>query len=199
MPRVLICDKLEPSGLDLLKQGGLEVDNRPGLKGDDLQAALRAADGCIVRSGTRITAELLAEPGKLRAIARAGVGVDNIDVAAATRRGIVVMNTPSGNTVTTAEHAIALLTALARHLPAADASMKAGKWEQQQIHGHATGRQDARDHRRRPHWPRSCSPGRRHEHARAGPRSVPDAGTGRGDRRRKSGPTWMRCCRAAIS
>jgi D-3-phosphoglycerate dehydrogenase len=129
MPRVLICDKLEPSGLDLLNQAGLEVDNRPGLKGDDLQAALRAADGCIVRSGTRITAELLAEPGKLRAIARAGVGVDNIDVAAATRRGIVVMNTPGGNTVSTAEHAVALLTALARHLPAADASMRAGKWE----------------------------------------------------------------------
>jgi D-3-phosphoglycerate dehydrogenase len=129
MPRVLICDKLEATGLDLLKQAGLEVDNRAGLKGDDLKAALRQADGCIVRSGTRLTADLLAEPGKLRAIARAGVGVDNIDVAAATRRGIVVMNTPGGNTVSTAEHAVALLTALARHVPAADASMKAGKWD----------------------------------------------------------------------
>jgi D-3-phosphoglycerate dehydrogenase len=129
MPRVLICDKLESSGLDLLKLAGLEVDNRPGLKGEELKAALRQADGCIVRSGTRLTAELLAEPGKLRAIARAGVGVDNIDVAAATRRGIVVMNTPGGNTLSTAEHAVALLTALARHIPAADASMKAGKWD----------------------------------------------------------------------
>jgi D-3-phosphoglycerate dehydrogenase len=129
MPRVLICDKLEASGLDLLRQAGLEVDNRPGLKGDELNAALREADGCIVRSGTRLTADVLAEPGKLRAIARAGVGVDNIDVAAATRRGIVVMNTPGGNTVSTAEHAVALITALARHVPAADASMKAGKWD----------------------------------------------------------------------
>ena len=135
MPRVLICDKLEPSGLDLLKQAGLEVDNRPGLKGDDLKAALRAADGCIVRSGTRLTAELLEEPGKLRAVARAGVGVDNIDVAAATRRGIVVMNTPGGNTVSAAEQTITLLMALARHVPAADASMKQGKWERNKFIG----------------------------------------------------------------
>src|SRR5256885_15898603 len=109
MPRVLICDKLEASGLDLLRQAGVEVDNRPGLTGDDLRSALRAADGCIVRSGTQITAELLGDPGKLRAIARAGVGVDNIDVPAATRRGIVVMNTPGGNTVSAAEHTVALL------------------------------------------------------------------------------------------
>src|SRR3954471_10084502 len=135
MPRVLICDKLEPSGLDLLKQAGLEVDNRPGLKGDDLRAAFRAADGCIVRSGTQITADLLADPGKLRAVARAGVGVDNIDVPAATRRGIVVMNTPGGNTVSAAEHTIALLLALARHVPAADASLKAGKWERAKFVG----------------------------------------------------------------
>src|SRR5438270_7364713 len=135
MPRVLICDKLQPSGLDLLKQAGLEVDNRPGLKGDDLKAALRAADGCIVRSGTRLTAELLEEPGKLRAVARAGVGVDNIDVAAATRRGIVVMNTPGGNTISAAEHTIALLLSMARHVPEADASMKASKWDRSKFVG----------------------------------------------------------------
>src|SRR5206468_4329707 len=135
MPRVLICDKLESSGLDLLKGAGLDVDNRPGLKGDELKAALRAADGCIVRSGTRLTADLLIEPGKLRAIARAGVGVDNIDVAAATRRGIVVMNTPGGNTLSTAEHAVALLMALARQLPAADASLRGGKWERSKFVG----------------------------------------------------------------
>src|SRR3954447_24022305 len=135
MPRVLICDKLESSGLDLLKQAGLEVDNRPGLKGAELQAALQAADGCIVRSGTRITAELLASPGKLRAIARAGVGVDNIDVPAASRSGIVVMNTPGGNTVSAAEHTIALMLALARHIPAADAALKAGKWERNRFVG----------------------------------------------------------------
>src|SRR5437899_2308985 len=135
MPRVLICDKLESSGLDLLKGAGLELDNRPGLNGDELKAALRDADGCIVRSGTRITADLLENPGKLRAVVRAGVGVDNIDVPAATRRGIVVMNTPGGNTVSTAEHAVALLLALARHIPVADLSLHSGKWERTKFVG----------------------------------------------------------------
>jgi D-3-phosphoglycerate dehydrogenase len=129
MPRVFISDKLEAAGLDLLRQAGLELDNRPGLSGAALLDALRAADGVVVRSGTRVTAELLDNPGRLRAIVRAGVGVDNIDVAAATRRGIVVMNTPGGNTVSTAEHTLTLLLALARHIPAADASTKQGKWE----------------------------------------------------------------------
>src|SRR6516225_8923525 len=127
MPRVLVSDKLEKGGLDLLRQAGIELDERHGLTGAALQEALQAADGVIIRSGTRITAELLENPGKLRAIVRAGVGVDNIDVAAATRRGIVVMNTPGGNTVSTAEHTIAMLMALARHIPAADASVRAAK------------------------------------------------------------------------
>src|SRR5262245_40883917 len=129
MPRVLISDKIESSCLDLLRQAGLEVDDRPGLKDAALREALQAADGVIVRSQTRITAELLENPGKLRAVVRAGVGVDNIDVAAATRKGIVVMNTPGGNTVSTAEHTLAMLLALARLLPAADASLHGGKWE----------------------------------------------------------------------
>src|SRR5256714_6745521 len=129
MSRVLVSDKLESPGLDLLREAGIEIDERHGLTGDALQEAIRAADGVIVRSGTRITAELLADPGKLRDVVRAGVGVDNIDVAAATRRGIVVMNTPGGNTVSTAEHTITLLMALARHIPAADSSTHQGKWE----------------------------------------------------------------------
>src|SRR5436305_77107 len=129
MARVLISDKLEAPGLDLLRQAGIELDERPGLTGAALQEALRAADGVVVRSGTRITAELLEDPGRLRAIVRAGVGVDNIDVAAATRRGIVVMNTPGGNTVSTAEHTLAMLLSLARLIPAADVSLREGKWE----------------------------------------------------------------------
>src|SRR6516225_12242698 len=129
MPRVLANDKLEPQGLDLLRQAGIDIDERSGLKGDALKAALRECDGLIVRSGTQITADLLDDPGKLRAIVRAGVGVDNIDVGAATRAGIVVMNTPGGNTVSTAEHTISLLMALARHIPFADTSTKQGKWE----------------------------------------------------------------------
>src|SRR5437763_16438738 len=129
MPRVLISDKLETPGLDLLRQAGIELDERHGLTGDALQEAMRAADGMIVRSGTRLTAELLDKPGKLRAIVRAGVGVDNIYVAAATRKGIVVMNTPGGNTISTAEDTVAMMMALARHLPAADSIVHTGEWE----------------------------------------------------------------------
>jgi D-3-phosphoglycerate dehydrogenase len=135
MPRVLICDKLESPGLDLLRQAGMELDERHGLKGDALADAVRAADGVVVRSATQLTAELLENPGKLRAIVRAGVGVDNIDVAAATRKGILVMNTPGGNTVSAAEQTITLMMALARHTPAADAALHAGKWERSQFVG----------------------------------------------------------------
>src|SRR5205823_242103 len=96
---------------------------------DPAGCQLGGPDRAVVRSGTRLTADLLDNPGKLRCVVRAGVGVDNIDVPAATRRGVIVMNTPSGNTVSAAEHTIALLLAVARHVPAADASMKAGKWD----------------------------------------------------------------------
>jgi D-3-phosphoglycerate dehydrogenase len=135
MLRVLVSDHLEPAGLDLLRQAGIELDDRAGLTGAALREALQAADGVIIRSGTRLTAELLEKPGRLRAIVRAGVGVDNIDVAAATRKGIVVMNTPGGNTVSTAEQTITLLLGLARHLPAADASVRQGKWERSRFVG----------------------------------------------------------------
>jgi D-3-phosphoglycerate dehydrogenase len=135
MPRVLVADKLETAGLDLLRQAGIELDERDKLKGAALLEAVRAADGVIVRSGTNITAEVLENPGKLRAIVRAGVGVDNIDVAAATRKGILVMNTPGGNTVSTAEQTITLLMALARHTPQAHASLHAGKWERSKLVG----------------------------------------------------------------
>jgi D-3-phosphoglycerate dehydrogenase len=126
---VLISDKLEPAGLQLLRDAGLQLDERSGLKDDPLREALRGSDAVIVRSGTQLSSEYLDQPGRLRVIVRAGVGVDNIDVAAATRRGILVMNTPGGNTISTAEHTIAMLLALARHIPAAAASMCQGKWE----------------------------------------------------------------------
>src|SRR5215471_12192127 len=131
MSRVLICDDLEAPGLELLRQAGIELDERTGLKGAALQEAIRNADAVIVRSATKITAALLDNPGKLRAIVRAGVGVDTIDVAAATRKGIVVMNTPRGNTISTAEHTITLLMALARHIPIADACVRQNKWKQE--------------------------------------------------------------------
>ena len=135
MPRVLIADKLESAGLELLQAAGIEVETRLGLKGEELAAALRQFDAAIVRSQPKVTAECLAEPGKLRAIARAGVGVDNIDVPAATRRGVVVMNTPGGNTVSAAEHTIALLFALARKVSAADAVVKGGGWDRNKFVG----------------------------------------------------------------
>ena len=142
MPRVLICDPLEAAGLEILTSAGIELDNRPGLKGEALQEALRACDGAVVRSGTRITSKELENPGNLRCVVRAGVGVDNIDVVTATRTGVIVMNTPSGNTVSAAEHTIALLLAVSRHIPAADAramvrdaSMKAGKWDRKSFLG----------------------------------------------------------------
>jgi D-3-phosphoglycerate dehydrogenase len=135
MPRVLVADKLEAPGLDLLRQAGIELDERPGLKGAALQEALRAADGVIVRSKPDITAAELESPGKLRVVVRAGVGVDNIDVGAATRKGILVMNTPGGNTVSTAEHTVTLLMSLARNVPAAEASLRAGKWERTKFVG----------------------------------------------------------------
>ncbi len=135
MPRVLIADKLEAAGVDLLTASGLEVDNKPGLKPDELQAILPEYDAVVVRSAAKITAAMLENPGKLRAIARAGVGVDTIDVNAATRQGIVVMNTPGGNTVSAAEHTIALMLSLARRVPAADAVMKAGGWDRNKFVG----------------------------------------------------------------
>src|SRR5690554_5177905 len=112
MQRVLITDNLSAAGLKILQETpGLEVDVRSGLTPDQVREALREADGIIIRSGTRLTAELLEGQKRLKAIVRAGVGVDNIDLPAATREGIVVMNTPAGNTTSTAEHTIAMLMA----------------------------------------------------------------------------------------
>lgn len=135
MPRVLIADQLEPAGVELLQNAGIEVETRLGLKGQDLAVTLREFDALICRSQPKITADCLENPGKLRAIARAGVGVDNIDVSAATRRGVVVMNTPGGNSVSAAEHTIALLLAVARRVPAADATMKGGGWDRNKFVG----------------------------------------------------------------
>lgn len=136
MHRVLVCDPLAPEGLAILERtSGIEVDNRNGLKGDALRAALAESEGCIIRSGTTLTADLLKGQNRLKVIVRAGVGVDNIDVDAATREGIVVMNTPGGNTISTAEQTIALLFAVFRHVPAADASMRAGKWDRKTFVG----------------------------------------------------------------
>lgn len=128
--RILISDKFSESGLAVFQgAANVEVAYRPGIKGEELLSAIVQADALIVRSETKVTTDLLAAAGKLKVIGRAGAGVDNIDLPAASRRGIVVMNTPGGNTVATAEHAIALMMSLARRIPQAHAALKAGKWE----------------------------------------------------------------------
>jgi D-3-phosphoglycerate dehydrogenase len=130
MPRVLVSDSLAPQGLEILANArGIEVDYAPDLPPDALLERIREADGLVIRSGTKVTRDVLEAATRLRVVGRAGIGVDNVDLPAATERGVVVVNTPSGNNVTTAEHAIALLVSLARHIPQATASMKAGKWE----------------------------------------------------------------------
>ena len=137
MPRVLIADNLEAAAAETLKKLGVSVDHRPELSKNpaELKAVLPTYDAVIVRSAAKITADMLENPGKLRAIARAGVGVDTIDVVAATRKGVIVMNTPGGNTVSAAEHTIALLMSLSRLVPQADATMKAGKWDRSKFVG----------------------------------------------------------------
>ena len=135
MPSVLIADDLSSRAAELLRERGLEADVRTGLAPAELMACIAAYDGLAVRSATKVTAAVLAAGANLKVVGRAGVGVDNIDVAAATQRGVVVMNTPYGNSVTTAEHAIALMLAVARQLPAADRSTRAGRWEKSRFLG----------------------------------------------------------------
>jgi len=136
MPRIVVLDDLSAQGLSLLQSAGdIEVEVRTGLKGPALREALAQADGAICRSGVKITAEVLEGNRRLKAIARAGVGVDNIDTKAATRQGIVVMNTPGGNTISTAEHTIALMLALARNIPPASQSLKEGRWDRKHYMG----------------------------------------------------------------
>jgi len=136
MPRIIVLDNLSQDGLDLLESAGdIEYEVRTGLKGEELRRALMDFDGAICRSGVKITAEALEGNGRLKAIARAGVGTDNIDKEAATRKGIVVMNTPGGNTISTAEHTIALMLALSRNVFPAYQSLLEGRWDRKQYMG----------------------------------------------------------------
>jgi D-3-phosphoglycerate dehydrogenase len=135
VPKVLIADELSPKALDIFRGRGVEVDVRIGLKKPDLVSIIGAYDGLAVRSATKADKDVIAAGKRLKVIGRAGIGVDNIDIPSATARGIVVMNTPFGNSITTAEHAIALLFAAARHIAAADVSTQAGKWEKNRFMG----------------------------------------------------------------
>jgi D-3-phosphoglycerate dehydrogenase / 2-oxoglutarate reductase len=134
-PRVLIADKLSAAAQAIFEERGIATDTKIGLDKDQLAEIIGQYDGLAVRSATKVTEKVLANAGGLKVIGRAGIGVDNIDVPAATARGVIVMNTPFGNSITTAEHAIAMLMALARQLPEADRSTQAGKWEKSKFMG----------------------------------------------------------------
>ena len=135
MPRVLISDKLAPEAVEIFKERGVDVDFRPGLSAEELLEIIGDYDGLAIRSATKVTSEVLAKGHKLRAIGRAGIGVDNVDVPAATKAGVIVMNTPFGNSVTTAEHAITMMLSLTRQIPQAHMSTIAGKWEKSKFLG----------------------------------------------------------------
>src|ERR1700750_2534831 len=129
MPKVLIADKLSPAAVAIFKERGVEADVKTGLTKEELIKIVDQYDGIAIRSATKITADVIAAAKKLKVVGRAGIGVDNVDIPAATGAGVIVMNTPFGNSITTAEHAISLMLALARELPAANASTQAGKGE----------------------------------------------------------------------
>ena len=134
-PRVLVSDKLSPAAVRIFEDRGILVDMKPGLDKDELAAIVDGYDGLAIRSATKVTVKLLEKATRLKVVGRAGIGVDNVDVPAATARGVIVMNTPFGNSITTAEHAIALMFALARQIPEADTSTRAGKWEKNRFMG----------------------------------------------------------------
>ncbi|MFZ1775329.1 MAG: hydroxyacid dehydrogenase, partial [Rhizobiaceae bacterium] len=136
-PRVLVSDKLSTTAVQIFKDRGVEVDYLPdlGKDKDKLLEVIGQYDGLAIRSATKVTEKLIAAATNLKVIGRAGIGVDNVDIPAASRRGIIVMNTPFGNSITTAEHAVALMFAVARDLPEADRSTKAGKWEKNRFMG----------------------------------------------------------------
>ncbi len=137
MAKVLISDKLSEAAVQIFKDRGVEVDFQPDLGKDAarLKSIIGDYDGLAIRSATKATAEIIDAAPNLKVIGRAGIGVDNVDIAAASAKGIVVMNTPFGNSITTAEHAIAMMFAAARQIPAADASTQAGKWEKSRFMG----------------------------------------------------------------
>ena len=135
MPKVLISDKMDPKAAEIFRQRGVQVDEITGKTKEELIAIIGDYDGLAIRSSTKVTKEVLAAATNLKVVGRAGIGVDNIDIPSASAQGVVVMNTPFGNSITTAEHAIALMFALARQLPEADASTQAGKWEKNRFMG----------------------------------------------------------------
>ena len=135
MAKVLISDKLDPLAQEIFEKNGIEVDFKPGLSPEEQLEIIDQYDGLAIRSATTVTKEMIAKAKNLKVVGRAGIGVDNVDIPSATEAGIVVMNTPFGNSITTAEHAIAMMFALAREIPQANESTHAGKWEKKRFMG----------------------------------------------------------------
>jgi D-3-phosphoglycerate dehydrogenase / 2-oxoglutarate reductase len=133
--KVLVSDNLAPVGIQILKESGLEVDVKTGLAPEELKSIISEYDGLVIRSATRVTAEIIEAACRLKVVGRAGIGLDNVDVAAASKRGVIVMNAPDGNSTTAAEHAIAMMLSLSRNIPQATASMKEGRWEKKKFMG----------------------------------------------------------------
>ena len=135
MPRILISDELSPNATKVFERRGLEVDRLPGLTPEQLALRISDYDGLAIRSATKVTKQIILEARNLKVIGRAGIGVDNVDLEVATAAGIVVMNTPFGNAITTAEHAISMICSLAREITTADKSTQSGKWEKSRFMG----------------------------------------------------------------
>jgi D-3-phosphoglycerate dehydrogenase len=136
MKKVLVSDKMSPEAIEILKNTpGIEVDVKTNLTPDELKEVIKDYDALAIRSATKVTKAVIDRADRLIVVARAGVGLDNVDIDAATKRGVVVMNTPDGNTITTGEHTVAMMLSLARQIPQATASMKAGKWEKNKFMG----------------------------------------------------------------
>jgi D-3-phosphoglycerate dehydrogenase len=134
--KVIVTDNISPEGLDILKRDGtIDVDVRPGIKHDELKKIIGAYDAVITRSGTAVTADLIENPGKLKIVGRAGVGLDNVDIEAASKKGIIVMNAPTGNTFAATELTMGILLAAARKIPLANASLKSGQWDRKKFMG----------------------------------------------------------------
>ena len=181
MPNVLISDALSPAAVQIFKDRGIEVDFQPNLgkDKDKLAEIIGNYDGLAIRSATKVTPKILEQAKNLKVIGRAGIGVDNVDIPAATAKGIIVMNTPFGNSITTAEHAISLMLALARQIPEADTLDAGRQVGKEQVHGRRDLRQDARRHRLRQHRLDRRRPRHRPEDEGDRLRSVPVAGARR--------------------
>ena len=134
MPKVLVSDSIDQSGIDILSQVA-QVDVKTGLPVEELVKIIPEYDGLMIRSGTKVTKDIIEAATKLKIIGRAGVGVDNVDVPSATRKGIVVVNSPEGNTIAAAEHALAMMLSMSRHVPEANQSIMSGKWDRKKFLG----------------------------------------------------------------